>query len=248
MVRQEAERILVISDSSIRTVASVLGIVGLFVAGAAFGNWLAKPTIDDLVERNRILYESDSLKAVMLEDTTVAYERLVFDVRSAKEALRELGVENEALAAQIASQGLTIRSLLSYKARLEYELETALSNVSVTDTLISAEIQAEESYDSGKIEASGEVRIDPRVKAGSAVLKFFAETNPVVTFSRNEQGVGVCDLTFGDMPVTVDRLHCVDNLGYETPTRKSLFGSIPNVLVTSGIAVIAFISGALLVP
>lgn len=227
----------------LRAVAGMLGLIGLFVSGVALGNWLAKPTVDDLIEQNRKLYSQDSLKAVLLEDTTVAYNRLVFDVRDAKEALEVLGVENEALASQIKSQGLQITSLLSYKARLEYELETALSNVSITDTLIEASIDSRQVYDDGSIEASGEVRIDPRDSTGDARLEFAAEVNPVVTFSRTESGLGVCDLTFGDMPVAVDRVHCVDNLGYDTPTRESLIGSIPDLLVVSGVAVVALLVG-----
>jgi len=230
-------------DSILRSGAGVLALIGIFVGGIMLGNWLAKPTISDLIEKNRALYSQDSLKAVLLEDTTVAYNRLVFDVRDAKEALEVLGVENEALASQIASQGLQITSLISLRARLEYELEVALDNVTITDTLIQASIESRQTYDSGSIEASGEVRIDPRDSTGDANLEFNAEVNPVVTFSRDEAGLGVCDMSFGDMPMTVDRLHCVDNVGYDTPTRNSLLGGIPNVLLVSGIAALAFLVG-----
>ena len=230
-------------DSVLRSVVGLLALIGIFIGGVALGNWFAKPTIDDLIKHNRALYEQDSLKAVQLADTTVAYNRLVFDVRDANEALEVLVVENEALASHVASQGLQITSLISVRSRLEYELEVALEDITITDTLIQASIESREVYDSGSIEARGEVSIDPRSKTGNARLEFTAEVNPIITFSRDEAGLGVCDMSFGDMPMTVDRLHCVDNVGYEPPTRGSLLGSIPNVLVVSGVAIVALLVG-----
>jgi hypothetical protein len=231
------------SDSVLKTGVGVLVLIGIFVGGIVLGNWLGKPTIDDLIDQNRILYEQDSLKAVLLEDTTVAYNRIVLDVRNAKEMAEVLRDENEVLGAHNASQELRITSLLSFKARLEFELETALSNVSITDTLIKAEINAYQEYDSGSIQASGEVRIDPRNSTGEADLQFSAEINPVVTYGRDEAGLGSCLLTFGDMPIEVDRLHCVEDLTYEPPVRGNLFGSIPEVLITVGVAVVMFLVG-----
>ena len=230
-------------DSVLRSTVGVLALIGIFVGGVALGNWFGKPTLDDLIERNRALYEQDSLKTILLEDTTIAYNRIVLDAKNAKEMAEALRGENEALGAHAASQGLRITSLLSFKSRLEYDLKTALDNVSITDTLIKAEIDAHQAYDSGSIQASGEVRIDPRDSTGEADLQFSAEINPVVTFGRDETGLGSCDLTFGDMPIEVDRLECVEDLTYEPPVRGSFFGSLPEVMVMGGVGIVALLIG-----
>jgi hypothetical protein len=59
-----------------KTVLSILAVIGIIVASVMFGRWLQKPTIDELATRNRALAAQDSTREIELAEGRVAYERI----------------------------------------------------------------------------------------------------------------------------------------------------------------------------
>jgi len=201
----------------------------LLGVGTAFGMWLEKPTIDDLVDRNRQLSAMDTLKTVQLDSARVAYSVLVDDFANYKDVHDfiedSLSAVSNALKDKVREQGNEIASLVQANARLEEELEAAVGGIAVTDTSVSAELYFYKGYQDGSISADGYVTVftpEDDEPYGNASLYFDLRMQPSVIMSRDDSGLATCDLSFGDMPIYLTDLVCVDNLGYDVPTRQGI--------------------------
>jgi hypothetical protein len=224
---------------------TVLGIAAALLlagGGVAFGMWLKKPTIEDLAERNRALAIQDSLRKIELEDGRTAYAILVRDYANDEETWMfvndSMGAVANALKEQAVSDGREIESLTEANAQLTVQLEAAITNIEVSDDAVSAELFTYKSYQDGSIGVEGYVTIftpEDDEPWGDASLSFDIQMQPSVLISRDETGLATCDVSFGDMPVYLTDLNCVDNLGYEPPIRDSLIPGIPNIVTGAGI-------------
>lgn len=214
------------------TVFGVVAVLCSIGGGVALGMWIKSPTIDDLVKRNRELSALDTLKTVQLDSARVAYSVLVDDFRNEKE-LREFAEDSlskmsgvtSALLDKVENQGNEITHLTQANARLEERLSGSLDGITAGDTVTSAELHISKSYQDGSINADGYVTIftpSDNEPYGNTSLYFDIKMNPSVVVSRDEAGLATCDLSFGDMPIYLTDLVCVDNLGYDAPVRKDI--------------------------
>ena len=225
----------------INKILAVAGVLALIGGGVLFGKWLEKPTLDDLAYRNRVLAAASETLEVELEEGRVAYNRLVRDYNNAEQAWAYVNdsLNNVAKALKIQAQkdGRTIETLTTANARLRDSLDVMVSNINITDSVITAELYTYKSYQDGDIGAEGYVSIwtpeddEPYANAG---LTFDIRMQPTVLISRDEDtGLAECDLSFGDMPVYVRDLECVNNWDVDLPTRSEI--TLPGILTGSAI-------------
>ena len=80
---------------------------------------------------------------------------------------------------------------------------------------------------------------DIKQLSGAAKLTHEIEMNPAIALSRDDAGVAICDVSFGDMPVTVYDIVCMNNLDPEIPTREKI--SVPQVGIGVGIGAAAIL-------
>ena len=227
--------------------ASTLGVILAVIASLSAGIWVGiysqKPTIDELAERNNALAARDQVTKVQLTEAADAYERISFEYANAAKLFHAVAdsmrIEIRDLANHIKEQDREIEFLSSINARLEWELETALDNVSVSGDTVKAEIREVTNYESGYISTQGTVEIDMKQLSGAAKLTHEIEMNPAIALSRDDAGVAICDVSFGDMPVTVYDIVCMNNLDPEIPTREKI--SVPQVGIGVGIGAAAIL-------
>lgn len=230
---------------------ALVGVVVLTGVGVAFGMWLKKPTQDDLIERNNALAALDSTRLIELEDGRVAYEHLTFDFDGQTDLLKflekqnyDLGEQVDALVDNVTAKDNIITNLVVAEASLREELDDVLvSNILSDSTKVSAELFESKQYQDGSITAEGSVTIYLSTEEypephGTARLYFDVQMRPTVIMSRDESGLGTCDITFGDLPVYLNALTCVDNLGYELPVRRDI--SWPTIGITAGVVALGF--------
>jgi hypothetical protein len=221
---------------------TVLGIaVALLLAGGgvAFGMWLKKPTLDDLAIENRRLAQLDTVRTIELENNRVSYARLVFDFTEAREARAFVedslnGVVTD-LMKKARDDKRTIETLVTANAQLRDSIDTMVGNISVTNDAITAELFTYKKYQDGSIQSDGYVTIytpEDDEPYGNASLTFDIQMTPTVLISRDNEGLAECDLSFGDMPVYVSKLNCVNNWDVDLPVRKEI--NWPTVGVTAG--------------
>ena len=228
---------------------TVLGIAAallLTVGGVAFGMWLKKPTIDDLVEHNRRLSAMDTLKTVQLDNERIAYSVLVDDFANAKDAwgfiedsLTDVSV---ALGKKVRDQGNEITTLAQANAVLRDSAEVDVGEIDVTAESVTAELFTYKGYQDGSISAEGDITIftpEDDEPYGSASLYFDIQMQPSVILGRDEMGLATCDLSFGDMPIYLSDLVCIDNMGYEPPVRSEI--NWPTVGITAGVVVLGLV-------
>lgn len=220
---------------------AIIAIV-LFVGGLFAGKWLEKPTLDDLAAQNRALARQDTVRLVELEDSRTAYVRLQYDFNNAEKAWTfvndSLNDVANALKRQAVKDGRTIETLTTANVVLRDSLDAMVSNISVTDSVVTAELYSYKQYQDGSIGYDGYVSIWTPVDDepyGSAALSFDIQMTPTVLISRDEgSGLASCALSFGDMPVYVDELNCVNNWDVNLPVREKI--TLPGVALGSAIA------------
>jgi len=232
----------------VSTVGSILATVVALSAGIWIGRWSGKPTIDELLARNNALAVSDSVTHVQLSEARDAFERISFEYRNSNELFASIADSMNHvivdLTAYIHEQNHQIEFLSSMNTRLEYELETALDNVTVEGDTVSAEISDRSNFEDGYIATDGKVTIDTNARTGSASLKYEVGLTPTIALSRDDAGVAKCDVSFGDMPVTIDDILCMNNIDPDLPTRGKI--NIPQVGIGIGIGVAAVLLAAIL--
>lgn len=229
----------------IKKALAVAGVLALVGGGVLFGKWLQKPTLDDLATRNRILAAADSTKAVDIEDGRVAYNRLVRDYNDSEQAWAyvndSLNNVANALRRQAQDDDRTIEALATVNAKLRDSLDVAVSNVVVTDSVTTAELFTYKRYQDGSIQAEGFVTVytpeddEPWANAG---LIFDIQMMPTVLLSRDEEtGIAECDVSFGDMPIYLSGLECVNNWDIDLPARSEI--NWPTVGIAAGAVVVS---------
>lgn len=232
-------------------VLQVLAGLLLVGGGVAIGQYLSRETVDDLARRNRILAEKDILRQIELDENRVAYEKIVIDFASAKEVNdflkdqnNQLGSQVDGLIREVQNKNREITHLTTTIANLRVELDIALGDIVIQQNRVDAEIYHSRRYEDGSITTEGNVTVylpteDEPEARGNASLVFDVEMRPTVVISRDKDGLGQCDVTFGDMPVYVSRLQCVDNIGYTPPVRSPLSVKLPSFalgsLITLGV-------------
>lgn len=238
----------------LNNIATVVLLIVLTAAGVVFGNWLSKPTIDDLADRNLALARADSVRTVELEDSRIAYQKIVRDYRNAEKAWAfvndSLGEVANALRRKAIEDGRTIEVLITANGVLRDSLDAVVNNITVTDSTVTAELYSYKKYQDGSIGYEGYVTIwtpEDDEPYGNASLFFDIQMSPTVLLSRDETGLAQCDMSFGDLPVYLSELECVDNLGYEPPVRDSWIPGISNVatVVVGGSVVLLVLSAIL---
>ncbi len=222
-------------------------------AGVLFGSWLQKPTLDDLVERNQLLESQDSTRKVELEDGRVAYVRLTRDYNDGEKAWAfvtdSLGNVANALRREAQKQNREIETLATANALLRVDLKAAVDNITITEEAVTAELFTYKKYEDGSIRSEGFVTIwtpEDDEPWGNASLTFDIQMSPTVLVSRDESsGLATCDISFGDMPVYMSDLRCVNNFDVDLPTREKI--ALPSIVLGSaitlglvGLAVIVF--------
>ena len=232
---------------------STIALIATAGVGVLFGSWLQKPTLDDLVAHSQLLESQDSTRKIELEDGRVAYVRLTRDYNDAEEAWSfvtdSLGDVANALRREAQDQDREIETLATANAQLRVELESAVDNITVTEESITAELFTYKSYQDGSIRSEGFVTIwtpEDDEPWGNASLAFDIQMSPTVLVSRDEgSGLATCDISFGDMPVYMSDLRCVNNFDVDLPTREKI--ALPSIALGSaitlglvGLAVIIF--------
>lgn len=210
-------------------------------AGVLFGQWLEKPTLDDLAQRNRILAAADSTKEVKLGEGRVLYNRLVRDYNDAEDAwvfiTDSLSGVADVLGEKARSNGRTIETLVTANAQLSDSLDSVVSGVVVTDSMVTAELFTYKRYQDGSIAGEGFVTIytpEDDEPWGNASLNFDIRMTPTVLLSRDENtGLAECDISFGDMPVYMQDLECVNNWDVDLPVRDKI--ALPSIALGSAI-------------
>lgn len=225
------------------TFGAILGAVATLSLGVWIGMWARKPTIDTLIERNNNLAELDSVKTVQLSKLRDAFEITSFEFANARDFFAtvtdSMGALIVELTDQIKDQDQQIEFLSSVNARLEYDLETALSNVAVSGDTVRAQIEDKQQFEDGHINTDGEVVIDTKQRTGSATLSYDIGLTPTVALSRDDAGVAKCTVSFGDMPITADDILCMNNIDPELPTRGEI--NLPQVGIGVGVGVLAIL-------
>lgn len=225
-----------------KTVLSILAVIGIIVASVMFGRWLQKPTIDELATRNRALAAQDSTREIELAEGRVAYERIVFDFADAEEAHRfasdSMGDIINALKDKAEEDGRVIETMASANSYLRDRVRGLVGDIMISDSLITAHIEARKDYEDGNITAAGDINIsipEEGEPSGTADLEFGVEMSPTILISRDsETGIAQCDLSFGDMPITTEDLMCVNNFDVDLPTRSAI--TLPTIVGTALIA------------
>ena len=220
----------------------VVALVVALTAGVFAGKWLEKPTLDDLAAQNRALARQDTVTRVELEDLRTAHIRLGYDFNSAEKAWAfvndSLNNVANALKRQAEKDGRTIETLTTANVVLRDSLDAVVGNISVTDSVVTAELYSYKKYQDGSIGYDGYVSIWTPLDDepyGSASLYFDIQMTPTVLISRDEDsGLASCALSFGDMPVYVDELNCVNNWDVNLPVREKI--TLPGVALGSAIA------------
>lgn len=221
-----------------------IGTIAIIIAagaGVLFGQWLEKPTLDDLAQHNRILAAADSTKAVELKDGRVLYNRLVRDYNDAEQAWAfvadSLNDVADALRREAIDDGRTIETLVTANAQLRDSLDAVVSGIVVTDEMVSAELYSYKGYQDGSITAEGYVTIftpEDDEPWGDASLNFDIQMTPTVLLSRDENtGLAECDISFGDMPVYMRDLECVNNWDVDLPVKSKI--ALPSIALGSAI-------------
>jgi len=218
-----------------------VAVVVLFVAGVFAGKWMEKPTLDDLAAQNRALARQDTVRLVELEDLRTAHVRLGYDFNNAEKAWTfvndSLNDVANALKRQAEKDGRTIETLVTANAVLSDSLDAMVGNITVTDSMVTAELYSYKKYQDGSIGYDGYVTIWTPLDDepyGNASLYFDIQMTPTVLLSRDEDsGLATCALSFGDMPVYVDELNCVNNWDVNLPVREKI--TLPGVAVGSAI-------------
>lgn len=219
----------------------VLVVGGLLLSGGLVfaGYSLAQPTISDLAERNRELAASDSLKQVRLDEQRITSQRAVFDFTSTNDLLRfandSLSEQNAALIRSNQQKDRQIETLVSTNASLRDTLSSVLSDITIDDTSVSAHISARNDYEDGFVGAEGDVNIDTSISPpeGRATLDFEVGMSPTVSIARDTTGLATCDITFGDMPIEVLGLQCLNNIDPDLPARRSFWEFAPEITLGS---------------
>lgn len=223
----------------------------LLLAGAVYGGWwLAQPTVSELAERNRTLAAADSTRRLQLDEWRIAYERAIYDFTEQKmldEFIKDsLNATAQALRDDSRRKDRQIETLASSNAELRDTLGTVLSNITASDTLVTADVEARKDYEDGYIAAKGDVKIRPHEQTGDASLEFSVGMSPVVAVSRDTAGLAHCQISYGDMPIITRDIVCVNNLRPDLPARQSFWDVIPaftvgSVLAVAGLAVAAIV-------
>ena len=228
-------------SSKLKTLIALAAFLA-FSAGLVYaGYWLSKPTIEDLSKRNLALAAQDSTRLIELGDMRSSYERAVFDFVNEKE-LREfvedsLGKIANALKDQADKDARTIESLVAANATLRDRLSGPVEVVRDGSNIVVG-IDTEKRYQDGSIAVEGQVNIstDSDPPTGTSELDVSVIMSPTVAISRDESGLAQCDLSFGDMPMTVSDLKCVNDLDPDLGTRRSLWCLFGTMGLTGGIA------------
>ena len=219
----------------------LFGVISLVVCSVLFGKWLEKPTLDDLAERNRAWAQLDTVRLIELEDSRKAYVRLTYDFNNAEKSWAfvndSLNNVANALRRKAQEDGRTIETLVTANAKLMDSLDVVLRGIVVTDSVVTAEIYMHKGYQDGSILVDGLVSIWTPVDDepwGAADLAFDIQMTPTVLLSRDEDtGLASCAISFGDMPVYVDELSCVNNWDVDLPTGSKI--TLPSVALGSAI-------------
>lgn len=211
-------------------------LLGVILGILWVGTLLSKPTIDDLVSRNNALAHQDSVRERVLEDQTIAYERLFLDFTDQDSVNRYLEAHNEELAHSLDQSNATVLSLTAAKATLEQEL-AGTSPVLETDTTYVVEIDEREVYERGEVAVTGTVELEKSQPDSAQVqLNTLFQFSPLAVFSRNEDGTGQITLDFGDVPVVVDSIVGVNNLN--DPIEKMVRPAFPELMWKTGLGLI----------
>lgn len=229
----------------------VLAAGGLLLsAGLVYsGYWLAQPTSEELAERNRQAAQADSLRQVKLDrdGLRVSFQRAVFDFTEQSQVDEFVKDSMHNVANALRSENARLKrdneTLVAGYAELRDRLDGDLGDISVSDTLVSASISGRKDYEDGYVSASGDVMVrtvdDP--PTGRATLDFEVGMSPAVSVSRDESGLAQCDLSYGDMPIVVTDLKCVNNLEPDLPVRQSFWDLAPS-LTFGGVTLVAAVS------
>lgn len=234
-----------------KTIVSLLGILA-FSSGLVYaGYWYAKPTIKDLSERNLALAATDSTRLIELEDDRIAHERIVFDFVKDKELLQfvqdSMGDIAAGLVSEIESHNRTIESLVTANATLRVRLRDTVA-VESSDVGFDVRIDTKKRFEDGSIEVAGTVTVDTtdNPPSGTVDLNVSVVTQPTVSISRGDDGLAQCNISFGDMPMTVENLLCVNDLDPDLGTRGSVWGllgvSLGTGAVVGGLALLVFLA------
>lgn len=216
-------------NNIIKTTSAVI-VAGAIVAGALVwvGTLLARPTLDDLIERNNRLAEQDSVRAVQLENMTTAFQRISFDFQGEKELRERLQQRNAALLQEIDNQEDEILSLTEATTTLRDDLIDMETRVSHGDTSLVAHVDVRNEYDRGRIGVEGEVEVFHNADRARTDLSVFVQTSPLLVYTRDpDTGMGQVTLDFGDMPIVVDSIRGGTNL--DDPIREIVRPTLPEL-------------------